>query len=55
MARPRRGSLGALFVVLAAAFAAVTVWAALGGAWIVAVAAGVLGAWMAEQAYRSLR
>ena len=53
----RRRPLGALFVVLAVAFAVVAVYAALagGGAWIVAAAAGVLALWMGESAYRSLR
>ena len=55
MARRRRGALGALFLLLAALFAGVTAWAAVGGAWIVAVAAGVLGLWLAELAFRCLR
>jgi hypothetical protein len=53
----KRRPLGALFLLLAAGFAAVAVAAALagGGAWVVAVAAGVLAAWMGESAFRMLR
>jgi predicted DCC family thiol-disulfide oxidoreductase YuxK len=53
----RRRSLGALFSLLTAAFAVVAVFAALagGGAWIVAVAAAALSAWMGESAYRMFR
>jgi hypothetical protein len=55
VARARRRPLGALFALLAAGFAGITVWAAVAGQWIVAVGAGVLGAWMGELAIRSLR
>jgi uncharacterized membrane protein len=55
MARPKRRSLGVLFVVLTVSFLAVTAYAAAGGAWIVAVCAGALGAWMAELSFRALR
>jgi hypothetical protein len=57
VARGPRRSLGALFVLLAAGFAGIAVVAAAagGGAWVIAVASGVLGAWMAELAFRALR
>jgi uncharacterized membrane protein len=55
MARPKRRSLGLLFLVIAAAFAGVTAYAVTSGAWIVAVAAGALGVWMGELSYRALR
>jgi hypothetical protein len=55
IARPRRRSLGVLFTVLTAGFAAVTAYAAVGGAWIIAIAAGALTAWMGDLAFRSLR
>jgi hypothetical protein len=53
----RRRPLGALFLVLAAGFAAVGAYAALAGgtAWIVAVAAVVLALWLGESAFRMLR
>jgi hypothetical protein len=53
----RRRPLGALFLVLAAGFAGVAVYAALSGgaAWVVAVAAGALAVWMGESALRALR
>jgi len=46
-----------LFVVLAAAFAAVAVLAALAGgtAWVIAAASAVLALWLGEQAFRVLR
>ena len=57
VARGRRSSLGVLFIVLAAVFAAVALAAAGAGgpAWAVAFAAGALAAWMGEQAFRALR
>ena len=57
MARPRRPSLGALFVLLATGFAGIAVYAAQAGgqAWVVAVAAAVLALWLAELAFRALR
>ena len=55
VAAPRRRSLGVLFVALALLFAAVAVWAGLDRQWIVAGGAGVLGLWMADLAYRSVR
>lgn len=44
-----------LFALLAAGFAGLAVWAALAGQWIVAVAAGAVGAWFVELSVRSLR
>jgi hypothetical protein len=55
VAAPRRRSLGLLFVALTALFAAVTAYAAVSGQWIIAVAAGVIGIWMADLAYRAVR
>lgn len=55
MARARRRSLGVLFAALAAGFAGLAVWAAVSGQWIVAVAAGAVGAWFVELTVRSLR
>ena len=53
----RRRPLGVLFVFLAAGFAGVGLYAALEGgrAWVIALAAAALAAWLAELAYRSLR
>jgi hypothetical protein len=55
--RGRRASLGVLFLVIAAGFAALGVYAARTGgvAWVIAVAAAVLAVWMAELAFRALR
>jgi hypothetical protein len=55
VARARRRPLGALFALLAAGFAGLTVWAAIAGQWIVAIGAGAVGAWLGELAVRSLR
>ncbi len=57
MARPKRRSLGALFLVLALGFAGVgfAAGSAGGTAWVIAAAAVVLSAWMAELAFRALR
>jgi hypothetical protein len=55
VARARRRPLGALFALLAAGFVGLTVWAAMAGQWIVAVGAGVLGAWLGELAIRTFR
>jgi hypothetical protein len=55
VAAPRRRSLGALFALLTLLFVGVTVYAALDRQWIIAVAAGVLGAWMADLAFRNVR
>jgi hypothetical protein len=53
----RRRPLGVLFALLTAGFLAIAVYAAISGgaAWVIAVAGGVLAAWMGELAYRSLR
>jgi hypothetical protein len=55
VAAPRRRSLGVLFALLTVLFAGVTAYAAIDGQWIIAVAAGVIGAWMADLTYRSVR
>jgi hypothetical protein len=55
VASSRRRSLGALFALLAAGFIGLAVWSALARQWIVLIAAGALGAWLAELAYRGLR
>ena len=57
VARGRRPSLGALFVLLATGFAGVALYAALAGgeAWVIAVAAAVLALWLAELAFRAFR
>ncbi len=57
MSRGGRPSLGALFLMIAAGFAGIAVYAALAGGrtWIVAVAAALLAAWMGEQAVRAFR
>ena len=51
-----RRALGVLFVVLASGLALVAVYAALagGGAWVVALAAGVIALWMGDLARRAL-
>jgi hypothetical protein len=55
--RSKRPSLGALFLLLACAFAGIAYVAARAGgtAWAIAAAAAVLAAWMAELSYRALR
>jgi hypothetical protein len=60
VARPKRPSLGALFILLAAAFAGVTYAAAHAarhrpGLWAVAIAAGVLTLWLATLGLRAMR
>lgn len=55
MPRPRRRPLGFLFALLAAGFVGVAAYAALGGVWIVAVAAGALSVWLGELSFRALR
>ena len=54
---PGVGGLGlvALFLVLTCAFAGIAVDAGLAGRWVIAVAAGVLGAWMGTFAWTALR
>jgi hypothetical protein len=55
VARARRRPLAALFVLLAAGFAGLCVWAAVSGQWIVAIGAGAVGAWLGELAIRNFR
>jgi hypothetical protein len=57
VARGKRPSLGALFLVLALSFGGLAYAAATAGgqAWVIAVASGVLALWMAELAVRTLR
>ena len=55
MAAPRRRSLGVLFTALTALFVGLAAYAAVESQWIVAACAGVLGIWMADLAYRSVR
>ena len=57
MARAPRRSLGALFLLLAAGFASVGVYAATSGgeAWVIAVAAAILAIWLGELALRAFR
>ena len=57
MARERRPSLGVLFALIAAGFAAIAVAAALAGgtAWVIAAAAAALALWMADLAIRAFR
>jgi hypothetical protein len=54
-ARRRSRSLGFLFSLLTAGFLALAAWAGASSEWIFAVAAGALGVWLAELAFRSLR
>jgi hypothetical protein len=53
----RRRSLGALFILLAAGFFGIGVYAASAGgsAWVIAAAAAALAVWMGELAFRTLR
>jgi hypothetical protein len=57
VARGKRPSLGALFLLLALSFGGLAYAAATAGgqAWVIAVASGVLALWMAELAFRTLR
>ena len=58
MAAPRqRNALGALFLLIAAAFAGIAYAAAQegGGVWVIAVAAAALAVWMLTLAVRGLR
>jgi hypothetical protein len=53
----QRRALGALFLILAIAFAGVA-WAGIsagGGALVVGLAAAAIGAWLASMAFRGLR
>jgi hypothetical protein len=53
----QRNALGALFLLIAAAFFGIAYSAgkAGGGAWAIALAAGVLAVWMLGLAWRGLR
>jgi hypothetical protein len=57
MTRRKRPALGALFLLLTTGFVGIAYAAARAGgtAWVVAVAAGVLALWLAENAVRALR
>ncbi|MBA2742284.1 MAG: hypothetical protein H0U46_09770 [Actinobacteria bacterium] len=52
-----RRALGALFVVLAAGLALVAIFSALEGgrAWVIALTAGALAAWMGAMGWSALR
>ena len=52
--RFRLSARGALFVVLAVGLLGIAATAATAGEWAVAVAAAVLGGWMADLALRDL-
>jgi hypothetical protein len=53
----QRRALGALFAVLAAGLAAIAIYSAVSGgrAWVLALAAAALAAWMGALALRALR
>jgi hypothetical protein len=51
----QRRALGALFVVLALAFAGIAAAAGAAGQWVILVAAAALALWMAGLALRALR
>ena len=53
--RPPRRALGALFLVLAAAFAGVAYTAGGAARWVIAVAAAVIATWLAALALRAWR
>ena len=50
-----RFAMPALFSVLTLAFAGITVASATHGEWVVAIAAGGLGLWMAQFAWSAVR
>jgi hypothetical protein len=52
----QRTLLGVLFSILAAGLALIAIYAALAGgsAWVIALAAGALAAWMGDLARRAL-
>ena len=54
-ARPRYRARGALFVALAVGLLGIAWAAASSSVWVVAGAAAVIGAWMADHARRDLR
>jgi hypothetical protein len=53
-ARPRDRARGILFVVICLGMLAIAVAAAMAGEWVVTVAAGAIGLWMADLARRDL-
>ena len=53
-ARPRYRARGILFVAIAVGMLAIALDAATAGEWVVTIAAGVLGLWMADLARRDL-
>jgi hypothetical protein len=53
-ARPRYRARGLLFVVIAVGLLALAVVAAMASEWVVTVAAGAIGLWMADLARRDL-
>jgi Flp pilus assembly protein TadB len=56
VARPsQRPALGALFLLIAVAFAGIAWTAGNAGVWVVAAAAAALAAWMASLAWQMLR
>ena len=57
MAARQRRALGALFLVLAVFFAGIAITAAWAGgtAWVIAVAAAILGLWLTSVARSALR
>jgi succinate-acetate transporter protein len=53
-ARPRYRARGILFVAIAVGMLALAVVAAMADEWVVTVAAGAIGLWMADLARRDL-
>jgi len=53
-ARPRYRARGLLFVAIAVGLLALAVVAAMASEWVVTVAAGAIGLWMADLARRDL-
>ena len=51
----QRHALGLLFSFLALCFAGIAIAAARAGVWVIALAGGTLGAWLAQMAIRGLR
>jgi uncharacterized membrane protein len=47
--------LALLFTAITLAFAAIAVWSATAGQWVIAVAAAALAAWMATLAWGAVR
>ena len=56
MAAPsQRRALGALFLLLAVAFAGIAWAAGVAGQWVIVAGAGAIGLWLASLAFRALR